>query len=72
MAPSTSRMACDDSDARLPGKGFQGMAISVPYARWRGYGTEHGYHKGRAEYGRKRRAPAYHDAADIVRKGKSH
>ena len=40
-------MAADGSDARLPGKSFQGVGISVPYARWRGYGTTHGYHKGR-------------------------
>ena len=46
MAPATSRMATDGFDARLPGKNFQGISISVPYARWRGYGTEHGYHKG--------------------------
>jgi hypothetical protein len=51
MAPARSTLqgSADAAavDGQLPGKTFQGLHISVPYARWRGYGTEHGYHKGR-------------------------
>ena len=51
MAPATSTLQGGDAaaavDGVLPGKRFQGVEISVPYARWRGYGTEHGFHKGR-------------------------
>ena len=47
MAPVTSTMRPGSADGSLPGKSFQGLPIHVPYARWRGYGTEHGFHKGR-------------------------
>ena len=47
MAPTQSTMRPGSADGPLPGKAFQGLQISVPYARWRGYGTEHGFHSGK-------------------------
>ena len=47
MAPGTSTMRPGSADGPLPGKAFQGLPIAVPYARWRGYGTEHGFHRGK-------------------------
>mmetsp|Transcript_36244 Transcript_36244/g.95550 ORF Transcript_36244/g.95550 Transcript_36244/m.95550 type:complete len:119 (-) Transcript_36244:230-586(-) len=46
---STGDSAADQSTARLlqVGKSFEKLEISVPYARWRGYGAEHGYHRGK-------------------------
>ena len=47
MAPTASTLHPGSADGPLPGQSFKGVTIMVPYARWRGYGTEHGFHKGR-------------------------
>ena len=44
--PVTAPAANQSGDA-MPGDSFKGLEISVPYARWRGYGSEHGYHRGK-------------------------
>ena len=44
--PVTSPAANQSGDG-MPGDSFKGLEISVPYARWRGYGSEHGYHRGK-------------------------